>query len=226
MGTHRGAPPINEVASFLLQYDPQAADQLRAQGPQFNELLQFGVAAGVDDRPAVSAEMIARCEILKVALTSAHERSTQRSRFLQAKLVLVRQRRFQALVATSAGSAIASVSAIVGGDLVTVIASLLALVASILNGMVETLVLGRKGDEAEVANLVKSLESTGLFAEVTVRYLAAVKEGNYPEAETAALIKEANHQFAQLVETLATAAAYFPASAEQAPVAQPAVSLG
>lgn len=224
MGTRHGAPPINEVASFLLQYDPQATDQLRAQGPLFNELLQYGVPAGVEDKPAVSAEMVARCEILQVALTSAREHSALRSRFLQAKLLLVRRRRFQALVATSTGAAIASVSAIVGGDVVTVAASLLTLLASILNGTVETLVLGKKGDEAEVANLIKSLESTSLFAQLTVRYLAAVKEGKYPEGETATLIQEANQQFAQLVATLAAVAAYFPAAADRPSLAQPVVS--
>lgn len=209
MGENTSLPAINEIAHFLNEFAPAEVARLSARGKDYEDLLTIGVIGGDAEKPTETEKSKAlrvRTEILAAALLQAVSQVEARTAELKGTLRKARLLRFIATACASAGAMGAAATALFGKQSATIVLSLLSLASNVVSAAGTSLVLGGKKD-ADLIGALAALLRGKSFATLTASQIQAAQRGGFPDAEVAALLKDANAQYRELSEALAKSTA-------------------
>lgn len=209
MGTSSYGAQINEVASYLYTYDKQLRERLQVEGDAQKKLLELGIELGEPESAAIDKELLsAKCRIVGLALESARAKSKKRCYELQERVQTLRKLRFCTALGSAITAGITSIAAIMEESTATIVSSVATFAGAAANAAATSIVLGQNGTEAEVLEIIQDLYETEAFSDLTLKYLKAVADGDYPVEEASVLIAEANLYFSRIIDSLKRSTKY------------------
>lgn len=206
MGKSEKIPAMNEVVFFLKKFAPDKANHITNLGQEYALELKEGVYGGTSS-PQENEEiknLRIKCYILHCALEETLPIVEERTNAIRGKLKKIRILRFTTAASSAFFSLGSVLTALLNDNIRTILLATATLVTNIANIAISTLIIGHGKSEPGLVEYVQSLTKAKLFANLTIKFLAAA--GNdmlIVRSELSEIIREANVQYRQINELLA-----------------------
>jgi len=207
MGETAGLPQINEVAAYLNKFAPETADDLKAKGATFSELLAGGVIGGEDVAQPPDAEregLKARAQVTVAALDQALQQCGPAAAAVHARLRKARSLQFAAAALTAVTASGVIASAFVSAT-ATIVAGIITLAASVVGLFSDIVVLGGQGRYDKLREVAQTLIKDEGIAGVSRSTLAAIAQTNFIPEDLKDMLRQGNALFAEIFQALSEA---------------------
>jgi hypothetical protein len=206
MGSTTELPAINEAVFFISSNSPKKAEQLAARGPDYAELMKPGIYGGVesvDEEARRRSALTIRATIMSEALSEAIGKSDSEVGRLVRLIRRLRIARFVASALSALGASGLIATILLNKRSATVALGVVTLSANFVSLWANTLVLGPGIKESDLYAALRTHSGGKVYAQVSVKTLAALLKTDFDLNEITDLLKESNKWLSELTDASA-----------------------